>query len=215
MDFRGQDNPMKNIFVGNLSFQTTEQELYAAFSAYGNVERVSIVTDRDSGQPRGFAVVEMTERRDAETAIAQLNGVELKGKALTVNVHDSSPSSRGAGGPAKGQRSRSEFGSRSGASRTPERHIQAGAIDKGDDQSPVLRAQATIKTDDACIVDLEAIVTVAARAVEVFGNRKKAIDWLRTPLPVLSHRTPISMLETPDGIVRVEDVLGRIEHGVW
>src|SRR3954466_12441454 len=52
---------MTNIFVGNLSYQTTQDELFSAFSAYGNVERVSIVTDRDSGQPRGFAFVEMTE----------------------------------------------------------------------------------------------------------------------------------------------------------
>ena len=56
---------MTNIFVGNLSYQTTQDELYAAFSAYGAVERVNIITDRDTGQPRGFAFVEMTESRDA------------------------------------------------------------------------------------------------------------------------------------------------------
>jgi len=65
---------MTNIFVGNLSYQTTQDDLHAAFAAYGNVERVNIITDRDSGQPRGFAFVEMTEKRDAETAISQLNG---------------------------------------------------------------------------------------------------------------------------------------------
>jgi len=53
-----------NIFVGNLSFQTTQDELHAAFAQYGNVERVNIVTDRDTGQPRGFAFVEMTDQRE-------------------------------------------------------------------------------------------------------------------------------------------------------
>ena len=55
---------MTNIFVGNLSYQTTQEDLHAAFAQYGNVERVNIVTDRDTGQPRGFAFVEMTEKRD-------------------------------------------------------------------------------------------------------------------------------------------------------
>ena len=87
---------MTNIFVGNLSYQTTQEELHAAFSAYGNVERVSVVTDRDSGQPRGFAFVEMTEARDAETAISQLNGAELNGRAL--NVNEARPKTAGGGG---------------------------------------------------------------------------------------------------------------------
>ena len=76
---------MTNIFVGNLSYQTTQEDLHAAFAQYGNVERVNIVTDRDTGQPRGFAFVEMTEKRDAETAIAQLNGAEMNGRAINVN----------------------------------------------------------------------------------------------------------------------------------
>lgn len=76
---------MTNIFVGNLSFQTTQNELQDVFSQYGNVERVNIVTDRDSGQSRGFAFVEMTERNDAETAISVLNGREMNGRALNVN----------------------------------------------------------------------------------------------------------------------------------
>jgi RNA recognition motif-containing protein len=87
---------MTNIFVGNLSFKTTQEELMAAFSQYGNVERVNIVTDRDSGQPRGFAFVEMTERRDAETAISQLNGAELNGR--TMNVNEARPKPQGGGG---------------------------------------------------------------------------------------------------------------------
>jgi len=87
---------MTNIFVGNLSFQTTQSDLEAAFSQYGAVERVNIVTDRDTGQARGFAFVEMTERRDAETAIAQLNGAELNGRAL--NVNEARPKPAGGGG---------------------------------------------------------------------------------------------------------------------
>lgn len=93
---------MTNIFVGNLSYSTTQDELHAAFSAYGNVERVSVVTDRDSGQPRGFAFVEMTEARDAETAIAQLNGAELNGRAL--NVNEARPKTEGGGGGGYGRR---------------------------------------------------------------------------------------------------------------
>jgi len=76
---------MINIFVGNLSFQTTQEELLATFSKFGNVEQVKIVTDRDSGQPRGFAFVEMTNAQDAQKAIAQLNGAELNGRPLNVN----------------------------------------------------------------------------------------------------------------------------------
>ncbi|HML18435.1 MAG TPA: RNA-binding protein, partial [Bryobacteraceae bacterium] len=87
---------MTNIFVGNLSYQTTQEDLQAAFGAYGNVERVNIITDRDTGQPRGFAFVEMTERRDAENAIASLNGTELNGRAL--NVNEARPKPAGGGG---------------------------------------------------------------------------------------------------------------------
>ena len=89
---------MTNIFVGNLSFQTTQDELFAAFSQYGAVERVNIVTDRDSGQSRGFAFVEMTERRDAENAIASLNGADLNGRAMNVNEARPKPAGGGGGG---------------------------------------------------------------------------------------------------------------------
>ena len=64
-------------------------------------------------------------------------------------------------------------------------------------------------------VDLEAIVAVTARAIEVLGDREKALRWLRTPLPSLSDQTPISMLNTSRGIENVAGVLGRIERGVW
>lgn len=95
---------MVNIFVGNLSFQTTQDELQGAFAAYGAVERVSIVTDRDSGQPRGFGFVEMSERSAADAAISQLNGTDLNGRAL--NVNEARPKPQGG----SGQRSRSNSG---------------------------------------------------------------------------------------------------------
>src|SRR3954447_24592249 len=105
---------MTNIFVGNLSFQTTQDELLAAFSQYGNVERVNIVTDRDSGQPRGVAFVEMTERRDAETAIGQLNGSQLNGRAMNVNeARPKADGGRGGGGGFGGNRGGGGGGNRS------------------------------------------------------------------------------------------------------
>src|SRR3982074_915197 len=93
-----KEHLMTNLFVGNLSFKTTQDELLAAFSQFGNVERVNIVTDRDTGQPRGFAFVEMTEKRDAETAIAQLNGAEMNGRAINVNEARPKPTGGGGGG---------------------------------------------------------------------------------------------------------------------
>lgn len=100
---------MTNIFVGNLSFKTTQDELHAAFSHYGNVERVNIVTDRDSGQPRGFAFVEMTDRSAAEAAISHLNGADLNGRAL--NVNEARPKPQGGGGERgfRGGRGRSRW----------------------------------------------------------------------------------------------------------
>jgi cold-inducible RNA-binding protein len=99
-----------NIFVGNLSYQTTQEELHNAFSQYGSVERVNIVTDRDTGQPRGFAFVEMTEARDAQTAISQLNGAEMNGRAMNVNEARPKPTGgsgfgggRGGGGGGGGR----------------------------------------------------------------------------------------------------------------
>ena len=93
---------MTNIFVGNLSYQTSQDELNAAFSQFGPVERVNIVTDRDSGQPRGFAFVEMTNRADAENAIAQLNGAEMNGRTMNVNEARPKPAGGGGGGGGYG-----------------------------------------------------------------------------------------------------------------
>ena len=89
------------IFVGNLSYQTTQSDLQAAFSAYGTVESVNVITDRDTGQPRGFAFVEMPETRDAQNAIQQLNGAELNGRAL--NVNEARPKPAGGGGYGGGR----------------------------------------------------------------------------------------------------------------
>ena len=90
---------MKNIFVGNLSFSVTEQTLRSLFEPYGAVGRVNLVTDRDSGQPRGFAFVEMTNNAEAEKAMGALNGREVEGR--TLNVNEARPkedrSSRGGG----------------------------------------------------------------------------------------------------------------------
>jgi len=74
-----------NIFVGNLAFTTTDQELRALFEAYGTVESVRIMTDRDTGRPRGFGFVEMLNATDAQATIDGLNGTSLGGRDLTVN----------------------------------------------------------------------------------------------------------------------------------
>ena len=91
---------MTNIFVGNLSFSTTQDDLHQAFSNYGSVERVNIVTDRDTGQARGFAFVEMMDRSAAEAAISALNGRDLNGR--TINVNEARPKPQGGGGGGYG-----------------------------------------------------------------------------------------------------------------
>jgi len=92
---------MKNIYVGNLSFQTTEQDLEAAFAAYGQVERAQLVKDRDTGKSRGFGFVEMADDAGADRAIEALNGSQLDGRSLTVNEarpREARPSGGGGGG---------------------------------------------------------------------------------------------------------------------
>jgi RNA recognition motif-containing protein len=86
------------IFVGNLNFQTTQDDLTAAFAPYGAIESVSVITDRDTGQPRGFAFVEMSNKSEAEAAISGLNGSELKGRAMNVNEARPKPQGGGGGG---------------------------------------------------------------------------------------------------------------------
>ncbi len=87
---------MKNIFVGNLSFGATEDSLRSMFESYGTVDRVNIVTDRDSGQSRGFAFVEMSQDAEGERAINGLNGKDLDGR--TLNVNEARPKTEGGGG---------------------------------------------------------------------------------------------------------------------
>jgi len=76
---------MTNIFVGNLDFTTREEQLQTLFAAYGSVKTVTAVTDRDTGQPRGFAFVEMSNAAEARAAIRTLNGSVHGGRALIVN----------------------------------------------------------------------------------------------------------------------------------
>ena len=91
---------MKNIYVGNLSFEATEESVRALFEAYGTVGRVNIVTDRDTGQPRGFGFVEMANDGEGEKAIAAMNGTELGGRAL--NVNEARPKAERSGGGGGG-----------------------------------------------------------------------------------------------------------------
>jgi cold-inducible RNA-binding protein len=92
---------MKNIFVGNLSFGATEQAVRTLFEAHGAVDRVNIVTDRDSGQPRGFGFVEMSNDAEGNKAIAALNGKDLDGRALNVNEAKAKTERSGGGGGQK------------------------------------------------------------------------------------------------------------------
>jgi len=96
---------MKNLFVGNMSFQTTESELRSLFEPFGELARVNVVTDRDTGQARGFAFVEMSNDDEASKAIAALNGKEVGGRALNVNEARPKPAGggpRGGGGGGRG-----------------------------------------------------------------------------------------------------------------
>ena len=88
---------MKNLFVGNLSFQTTDSELQALFEPFGEITRVQIMTDRDTGRSRGFGFVEMTSDEAAAKAIEALNGKELGGRALNVNEARPKPEGKGGG----------------------------------------------------------------------------------------------------------------------
>jgi len=75
----------KKLFVGNLSFSTTDQNLMDAFTQCGNVESAKVITDRDSGRSKGFGFVEMSTDSEAAAAISRFNGAELGGRAMTVN----------------------------------------------------------------------------------------------------------------------------------
>src|SRR5262249_12525154 len=87
---------MKKLFVGNLDFGATEDTIRSAFEAFGTVERVSLMTDRDTGRSRGFAFVEMADAGEADRAIQGLNGTNLGGRA--INVNEARPKTEGGGG---------------------------------------------------------------------------------------------------------------------
>ena len=101
---------MKNIFVGNLDFNTSEDELRNLFGTYGQVDRVSIMTDRDTGRSRGFGFVEMASAEDGEKAIAALNGTQLGGR--TLNVNEARPKTERAGGGSRDRGGRGGGGGR-------------------------------------------------------------------------------------------------------
>ncbi len=91
---------MKNIYVGNLSFGATEESVRALFESYGAVDRVNIVTDRETGRPRGFGFVEMANDAEGSKAIAGVNGKDLDGR--TLNVNEARPKTDRAGGGGGG-----------------------------------------------------------------------------------------------------------------
>jgi RNA recognition motif-containing protein len=93
---------MKNLFVGNLSFGATEDALRSLFEAYGTVDRVNVVTDRETGRARGFGFVEMSVDAEADRAITGLNGKELDGRAMNVNEARPKESRGGGGGGGYG-----------------------------------------------------------------------------------------------------------------
>jgi len=95
---------VKNIFVGNLDFNTSEEELRKLFEAHGQVDRVSIMTDRDTGRSRGFGFVEMTSAEDGEKAITAMNGSQIGGR--TLNVNEARPKVERGGGGGGGGRDR-------------------------------------------------------------------------------------------------------------
>ena len=110
-----------NIYVGNLSHETTEDDLRQAFEAFGQVESATIIKDRFSDESRGFGFVEMPSRNEAQTAIEEMNGKELQGRA--INVNEARPkATRGGGGGRSGGRGgggHGRSGGRRGGGRKP------------------------------------------------------------------------------------------------
>ncbi|MGQ9650760.1 MAG: RNA recognition motif domain-containing protein [Phycisphaerae bacterium] len=92
-----------NIYVGNLSFKTTEEAVRELFAAYGQVDRVSLISDRHTGRPRGFGFVEMADNTAAQAAIEALNGKEVDGRKLKVNEAQPKTERSGGGGSGRGR----------------------------------------------------------------------------------------------------------------
>jgi RNA recognition motif-containing protein len=93
-----------NIYVGNVSYQMTDDDLRTAFEAYGDVESARVIMDRDTGRSKGFAFVEMPDRDEAMAAIEGMNGKEIAGRAVTVNEARPRPAGGGGGGGGGGGR---------------------------------------------------------------------------------------------------------------
>jgi RNA recognition motif-containing protein len=94
-----------NIYVGNLPFEATDDDLQQLFGTYGEVATANVIKDRFSGESRGFGFVEMPARKDAEAAIAALNGTDFKGRTITVNeAKPKAPKTGGGGGREGGRR---------------------------------------------------------------------------------------------------------------
>jgi len=104
---------MKNLYVGNLPHSTTEAELRQVFETHGAVDKITVVTDRETGRSRGFAFVEMTDAAEADKAIAALNGTDLGGRPLTINEAKPKTDRPKGGGGGGGRR----FGGGGGGSR--------------------------------------------------------------------------------------------------
>src|SRR5438067_10675816 len=95
------------LFVGNLSFNTTENELQDMFAAHGAVQEAKVVTDRENGRPRGFAFVTMSTAQEAQAAMSALNGKSIDGRALTVTI--AKPREERSGGGRSSEGGRSEY----------------------------------------------------------------------------------------------------------
>lgn len=89
---------MKKLYVGNLPFTATDSEVEALFAAHGTVASVALINDRETGRPRGFGFVEMSDDAGADKAIAALDGHEMNGRALRVNPAENKPGGGGGGG---------------------------------------------------------------------------------------------------------------------
>ncbi len=99
-----------NLYIGNLSYETTDNDLRAAFEVFGEVTNVNILTDKYSGKPRGFGFVEMAKKEEAEAAINGLNGKEINGRA--INVSEARPRTADSGGGRGGDRGGNRGGGR-------------------------------------------------------------------------------------------------------
>ena len=116
-NFQGERDLMKSVFIGNLNFETSESDVRVTFEQYGKVSRVTMMTDRETGLPRGFAFVEMPDDLEAASAIADLNGRDAAGRALTVNEARPRAERGSSGGGGRGGYSRNNYPSAAGQPR--------------------------------------------------------------------------------------------------